>query len=270
LLARSQRPRQLSHMCLPKSFHGRLSHRSAPSRLTSLIRNSLKTTSFRLLATSSISPVRPQNRLGPPSEPKFRFWFGLPQNCGFGFKTDPGLITKNVQNVVEWRVASHCNVERCGMVRCIAQLLDNSRIRQLADCQLADWTTRGCHRRLCVLSFPFWPASARSRVVQSATCPLRELSSARVVYRRLRGDMIEVFKITHNLYDPEVSPELRHYPKSNTRGNKYKLLNHTFHYDTQKYSFTARIVNIWNSLPNSVVDVDVDTVCLFFFFFFLP
>ena len=30
-------------------------------------------------------------------------------------------------------------------------------------------------------------------------------------YRRLRGDMIEVFKITHNIYDPEVSPELRYY-----------------------------------------------------------
>jgi len=45
-------------------------------------------------------------------------------------------------------------------------------------------------------------------------------------YRRLHGDMIEVFKITHNLYDPEVSPELRYYPKSNTGGNKYKLLNH--------------------------------------------
>ena len=28
-------------------------------------------------------------------------------------------------------------------------------------------------------------------------------------YRRLRGDMIEVFKTTHNIYDPEVSPELR-------------------------------------------------------------
>jgi len=80
-------------------------------------------------------------------------------------------------------------------------------------------------------------------------------------YRRLRGDMIEVFKITQNLYDPEVSPELRYCPKSNTRGNKYKLLNHTFHYDTRKYSFTGHIVNIWNSLPNSVVDVD--TVCLF-------
>jgi len=64
-------------------------------------------------------------------------------------------------------------------------------------------------------------------------------------YRRLRGDTIEVFKITHNIYDPEVSPELKCYPKSNTRGNKYKLLNHTFHYDTQKYSFSACKVNIW-------------------------
>jgi len=73
--------------------------------------------------------------------------------------------------------------------------------------------------------------------------------------------MIEVFKITHNIYDPKVSPELRYYLKSNTRGNKYKLLNHTFHYNTQKYSFTARIVNIWNSLHNSVADVD--TVWLF-------
>ena len=59
------------------------------------------------------------------------------------------------------------------------------------------------------------------------------------------------------IYDPEVSPELRYYPKSNTIGNKYKLLNHMFHYDTRKYSFSARIVN----MPKFVVDVD--TVCLF-------
>jgi len=45
------------------------------------------------------------------------------------------------------------------------------------------------------------------------------------------------------------------------RPNKYKLLNHTFHYDLHKYSFSARIVNISNSLPNIVVDVD--TLCLF-------
>jgi len=46
-----------------------------------------------------------------------------------------------------------------------------------------------------------------------------------------------------------------------TLGNKYKLFNHTFCYDLRKHSFSAHIVNIWNKLPNSVVDVD--TVCLF-------
>ena len=46
--------------------------------------------------------------------------------------------------------------------------------------------------------------------------------------RRLRGHMIKVFKITHNIYDSEVSPNLRYYPKSNTRGNKYKYLTSRF------------------------------------------
>ena len=40
-----------------------------------------------------------------------------------------------------------------------------------------------------------------------------------------------------------------------SRGNNYKLLNQSFHYDARKYCFFARIVNIWNSLPNDVVDV---------------
>ena len=41
-----------------------------------------------------------------------------------------------------------------------------------------------------------------------------------------------------------------------TRGNSYKLLNHRFYYDIQKYSFTPRVVNMWNSLPDSVVNAD--------------
>jgi len=62
---------------------------------------------------------------------------------------------------------------------------------------------------------------------------LMHLKLPTLKYKRLRGDMIEAFKITHNLYDLEVSPKLRYYPKSNTRGNKYKLLNHTFHYESK-------------------------------------
>ena len=45
-------------------------------------------------------------------------------------------------------------------------------------------------------------------------------------------------------------------PNSNTSGNNYKLLNQSFDYDARKYCFSARIVNIWNSLPNDVVNVN--------------
>jgi len=71
--------------------------------------------------------------------------------------------------------------------------------------------------------------------------------------RRLRGDMIEVFKILHHMYDSSVAPELIR-NTSATRGNKYKLLNHTFDYSFRKFSFAAHIVNIWNSLPDCIVD----------------
>ena len=57
------------------------------------------------------------------------------------------------------------------------------------------------------------------------------------------------------MYNRNVAPEL---PRS-TRGNKYKLENHSFHYNFRKFSFAARVrrvVNVWNSLPDHVVDVN--------------
>ena len=68
--------------------------------------------------------------------------------------------------------------------------------------------------------------------------------------------MIEIFKITHNIYDEAVSPDLSLYARASTRGNNYKLVNHSFHYDLRKRFFPARIVNTWNSLPNSIVDAN--------------
>jgi len=72
---------------------------------------------------------------------------------------------------------------------------------------------------------------------------------------------MSVFKITHDIYDQDASLKLAYHSDFMTRGNKYKLSNHRFHYDLRKYYFSARIVNIWNSLPNHVVDVN--TVNLF-------
>ena len=69
--------------------------------------------------------------------------------------------------------------------------------------------------------------------------------------------MIEVFKIVHNVYDNRAAPLLSYYDTYVTRGtgNKFKLQNHSFNHNFRTFFFSARIVNIWNSLPNYVVDV---------------
>ena len=80
---------------------------------------------------------------------------------------------------------------------------------------------------------------------------LLQLNLHTLKYRRLRGDMIEVYKITHDMYDKSVALELPRNVRS-TRGNKYKLQNQ---YKFQKFSFAerrARVVNVWNSLPDRV------------------
>jgi len=90
---------------------------------------------------------------------------------------------------------------------------------------------------------------------------LRKLRLPTLKYRRIRGDMIEVYKVISGKYDSSVSMQIPTNVESLTRGNKYKLIKDSFRLDIRKYSFSARIVNIWNSLPNQVVDVN--TVNLF-------
>ena len=55
---------------------------------------------------------------------------------------------------------------------------------------------------------------------------LMQLNLHTLKYRRLRGDMIEVYKIIRHIYDSSVAPNLQLGNTGVTRGNKYKLLNH--------------------------------------------
>jgi len=68
--------------------------------------------------------------------------------------------------------------------------------------------------------------------------------------------MIEVFKLVHNYYDSVAAVNLNFNTYSMTRGNTYKLQKFTCHYNLRKYSFCSRVVNMWNNLPNEVVEVD--------------
>ena len=73
-------------------------------------------------------------------------------------------------------------------------------------------------------------------------------------YRRLRGSMIETYKIVSGLYSADVTPVLRRNYDTRTRGNSCKLLVKRCRLDVRKFSFCNRVVHFWNMLPNSVVN----------------
>ena len=72
-------------------------------------------------------------------------------------------------------------------------------------------------------------------------------------YRRLRGDMIEVYKILNDQYDSAVCPTLTRNFDTRTRGNSLKLQLDHCKTNTRKFSFSVRVIKIWNSLPNTAV-----------------
>ena len=71
-------------------------------------------------------------------------------------------------------------------------------------------------------------------------------------YRRIRGDMIEVYKLLTNMYD-DNTVQLDLNSDTRTRGHTKKLVVRRCRYDVRKYSFSNRITNIWNSLPDEII-----------------
>ena len=71
---------------------------------------------------------------------------------------------------------------------------------------------------------------------------LKTLNLPTLAYRRLRGDMIEVYKILHTIYyDNEVSPKLAIYNERVTRiGNRGHILK----------LFAQRAQKIYGSMPS--------------------
>ena len=82
---------------------------------------------------------------------------------------------------------------------------------------------------------------------------LKYLHLPTMKFRRLRGDMIETYKILNGFYDTDVVPSLPRNYDSRTRGNSLKLLHMRPRYDLRKYYFSSRVVGAWNALPDSVV-----------------
>ena len=82
---------------------------------------------------------------------------------------------------------------------------------------------------------------------------LRKLQLPTLRYRRLRGGMIETYKLLHDIYDPILPKLLDPVEKSKTRGHRLKLPKKSAKNNIKGHVFSHRIVNDWNSLPEDVV-----------------
>ncbi|KAK3731681.1 hypothetical protein RRG08_035351 [Elysia crispata] len=71
-------------------------------------------------------------------------------------------------------------------------------------------------------------------------------------FRRKRGDMIDLWKYIHGVYDT-YRPHFDIEKTRDTRGNSLKINKHRCRLNLRNNSFSHRVVNDCNSLPESVV-----------------
>ena len=74
--------------------------------------------------------------------------------------------------------------------------------------------------------------------------------------RRLRGDMIEVYKWVNGINKGDINDVLKLNQDQRTRTNGFKLEKSRFKKDIGKYWFGNRVVDMWNRLPSNVVGAE--------------
>ena len=81
---------------------------------------------------------------------------------------------------------------------------------------------------------------------------LQQLKLPTLIYRRARGDLIQVYKYLHNINKcPEGMFNL--VENSITRGHSLKLKKSKFRLNPRGHFFTQRIINLWNELEEETV-----------------
>ncbi|XP_059831389.1 uncharacterized protein LOC132397106 [Hypanus sabinus] len=85
---------------------------------------------------------------------------------------------------------------------------------------------------------------------------LRELGLYSLEKRRMRGDMIEVYKILRGIDRVDSQRLFPRAPLLSTRGHGFKLSGGRFKGDIRGRFYTQRVVGAWNALPESVVEAD--------------
>jgi hypothetical protein len=82
---------------------------------------------------------------------------------------------------------------------------------------------------------------------------LKSLNLFTIEKRRLRGDLIQVFKLLNNIYNVQVEAYFQRNDDLRTRNNGFKLRGKQYRANIAGHFFTNRVVSEWNKLPSWVV-----------------
>ena len=82
---------------------------------------------------------------------------------------------------------------------------------------------------------------------------LEALKLPSLVYRRIRGDMINVFKYIKGIYRVDHNHILPLETDTKTRGHSFKLMKSRCRTVQRQNFFSQRVVDWWNALPEEVV-----------------
>ena len=83
---------------------------------------------------------------------------------------------------------------------------------------------------------------------------LNSLGLYTLEFRRMRGDLIEVYKIFKWIDKVNADQMFPLMGQSRTTGHRYSLRGDRFKTEMRRNYFSQRVVNLWNSLPHSAVE----------------
>ena len=104
----------------------------------------------------------------------------------------------------------------------------------------------GVQRRITKLIPRLWNKPYEER--------LNELNLFSLTKRRLRGDLIQVFKIIKGIENMDMEKYFTIDTSNITRNNGYKIVGKRFQTNEAKHFFFNRVVNVCNGLPSNVID----------------
>ena len=83
---------------------------------------------------------------------------------------------------------------------------------------------------------------------------LKNLNLTTLETRRIRGDLMEVYRIVYGIERIDWKFLFSKAPYHGTRGHTMKLEKNVMHLDIRKYLFSQRVIGYWNALPQTVID----------------